>query len=162
MTFATQTSSGNEPVYVISVAARLAGLPCWVLRVLDQEGIVVPVRTDSNRRLYCDNDITLLSRVRYLTEERGVNIAGVKVILEIEKAATAAQSEKPSAPRPNSPDGAAALAAAAAAPAAAATAIAAAAAAASVTTARDEPMMPLLPSAEFSSGRDGERDGATP
>ena len=75
---------GTEPVYVISVAARLAGLPCWVLRVLDQEQIVVPVRTDSNRRLYCDNDITLLARVRYLTEERGVNIAGVKVILEIE------------------------------------------------------------------------------
>ncbi len=81
----TQTNgSGTEPVYVISVAARLAGLPCWVLRVLDQEGIVVPVRTDSNRRLYCDNDIALLARVRYLTEERGVNVAGVKVILEME------------------------------------------------------------------------------
>ncbi len=78
-------TNGSEPVYVISVAARLAGLPCWVLRVLDQEGIVVPVRTDSNRRLYSDNDITLLARVRYLTEERGVNIAGVKVILEMEK-----------------------------------------------------------------------------
>lgn len=78
-------TSGDEPVYVISVAARLAGLPCWVLRVLDQEGIVVPVRTDSNRRLYSDNDIALLSRVRYLTEERHVNIAGVKVILEIER-----------------------------------------------------------------------------
>lgn len=79
-------TNGNDPVYVISVAARLAGLPCWVLRVLDQENIVVPVRTDSNRRLYSDNDITLLARVRYLTEERGVNIAGVKVILEMEHA----------------------------------------------------------------------------
>ena len=79
-----QANSGNEPVYVISVAARLAGLPCWVLRVLDQEGIVVPVRTDSNRRLYSDQDIALLARVRHLTEERGVNIAGVKVILEME------------------------------------------------------------------------------
>ena len=82
--FLMQTS-GDEPVYVISVAARLAGLPCWVLRVLDQEGVVVPVRTDSNRRLYSDNDISWLTRVRYLTEERGVNIAGVKVILEIER-----------------------------------------------------------------------------
>ena len=78
------SSSDHEPVYVISVAARLAGLPCWVLRVLDQEGIVVPVRTDSNRRLYCDNDIALLARVRHLTEDRHVNIAGVKVILEME------------------------------------------------------------------------------
>lgn len=75
----------NEPVYVISVAARLAGLPLWVLRVLDQEGVVVPVRTDSNRRLYCDADIALLARVRHLTEERGVNIPGVKVILEMER-----------------------------------------------------------------------------
>ena len=80
----SSTGPGTEPVYVISVAARLAGLPCWVLRVLDQEGIVVPVRTDSNRRLYCDEDISLLARVRYLTEERGVNINGVKVILEME------------------------------------------------------------------------------
>jgi MerR family transcriptional regulator/heat shock protein HspR len=77
--------TGDEPVYVISVAARLAGLPCWVLRVLDDEGIVVPVRTDSNRRLYSDNDLTLLARVRHLTEELGVNIRGVKVILEMEK-----------------------------------------------------------------------------
>lgn len=86
----TNGNNGTEPVYVISVAARLAGLPCWVLRVLDQEQIVVPVRTDSNRRLYCDNDIALLARVRYLTEERGVNVAGVKVILEMEGRVAAA------------------------------------------------------------------------
>lgn len=88
----------NEPVYVISVAARLAGLPCWVLRVLDQEGIVVPVRTESNRRLYSDADIATLNRVRHLTEERGVNIAGVKVILEIECAATPHAESSPPAP----------------------------------------------------------------
>jgi MerR family transcriptional regulator/heat shock protein HspR len=78
--------TGDEPVYVISVAARLAGLPCWVLRVLDQEGIVVPVRTDSNRRLYSDNDIVLLARVHHLMVERKVNINGIKVILEMEQA----------------------------------------------------------------------------
>jgi MerR family transcriptional regulator, heat shock protein HspR len=76
----------REPVYVISVAARLANLPCWVLRVLDQEGIVVPVRTDSNRRLYSDADIQTLNYVRHLTEDRGVNISGVKVILEMQAA----------------------------------------------------------------------------
>ena len=83
----------SEPVYVISVAARLAELPCWVLRVLDDQGIVVPVRTESNRRLYSDADIQTLSYVRHLTEERGVNIAGVKVILEL-------QSGRESAPTP--------------------------------------------------------------
>lgn len=75
---------GDAPVYVISVAARLSGLPPWMLRLLDQEGIVVPTRTDKNRRLYSDNDIARLERVRYLTEERGVNMAGVRVILEME------------------------------------------------------------------------------
>lgn len=75
----------DRPLYVISVAARLSRLPAWMLRLLDQEGIVVPTRTDSNRRLYSDKDITCLERIRYLSEERGVNIAGVKVILEIEE-----------------------------------------------------------------------------
>ncbi|MBC8104227.1 MAG: MerR family transcriptional regulator [Cytophagales bacterium] len=75
----------HEPVYVVSVAARLAKLPSWVLRVLDQEGVVVPVRTESNRRLYSDHDIALLARVQYWMKERGVNIEGVKVILEMER-----------------------------------------------------------------------------
>jgi len=88
----TLRDPNQEPVYVISVAARLAGLPSWVLRVLDQEGIVVPSRTDSNRRLYSHDDIALLAHVRQLTEERGVNIPGVKVILEMERAHEAALS----------------------------------------------------------------------
>jgi MerR family transcriptional regulator/heat shock protein HspR len=82
-----------EPVYVISVAARLAELPCWILRVLDEKGIVVPVRTDSNRRLYSNADIATLQRVRYLTETMGVNIPGVKIILEMER-----QQEIPPSP----------------------------------------------------------------
>lgn len=76
--------SGDEPVYVISVAARLADLPSWMLRVLDQEGIVIPQRTDSNRRLYSDNDIVTLKRVHALMK-REVNVAGIKVILEMER-----------------------------------------------------------------------------
>lgn len=98
--------AADEPVYVISVAARLVSLPGWVLRVLDQEGVVVPQRTDSNRRLYSDNDIALLNRVRHLTEERGVNIAGVKVILEMEQTGSPGQSPSP----PASPSGLAPLA----------------------------------------------------
>ena len=74
----------EEPVYVISIAAKLAGLPSWTLRVLDKEGIVRPKRTLKDRRLYSDRDIELLARIRYLTEERGVNMNGVKLILEME------------------------------------------------------------------------------
>jgi MerR family transcriptional regulator/heat shock protein HspR len=76
--------ASDEPVYVISIAAKLAGLPSWTLRVLDKEGIVRPKRTAKDRRLYSDRDLALLARIRYLTEERGVNMNGVKLILEME------------------------------------------------------------------------------
>ena len=81
---ASEEKAFEEPVYVISIAAKLAGLPSWTLRVLDKEGIVRPQRTLTDRRLYSDRDITLLARIRYLTEERGVNMNGVKLILEME------------------------------------------------------------------------------
>ena len=75
----------NDPVYVISVAAKLAGLPCWMLRQLDAEGLVTPVRTATNRRLYSESDVARLAHIRYLTNERRVNVAGVRYILEIER-----------------------------------------------------------------------------
>jgi MerR family transcriptional regulator/heat shock protein HspR len=84
----------DEPVYVISVAAKLAELPSWTLRVLDKEGIVCPKRTSKDRRLYSDRDIDKLARVRYLTEERGVNMNGVKLILEMEEEASAAERDR--------------------------------------------------------------------
>ncbi len=79
-----EEKASEEPVYVISIAAKLAGLPSWTLRVLDKEGVVRPKRTLTDRRLYSDRDIALLARIRYLTEERGVNMNGVKLILEME------------------------------------------------------------------------------
>ena len=79
------TQTPDDPVYVISVAARLAGLPCWMLRQLDNEGVVSPVRTAKNRRLYSESDVEKLAHVRYLTSERGVNVAGVRYILELEQ-----------------------------------------------------------------------------
>lgn len=88
----TDEQLADEPVYVISVAAKLAGLPSWTLRVLDKEGIVCPQRTEKDRRLYSDRDIAKLARVRYLTEERGVNMNGVKLILEMEDKARESRS----------------------------------------------------------------------
>jgi MerR family transcriptional regulator/heat shock protein HspR len=52
---------------------------------LDEQGIVVPKRTDKKRRLYSDRDLARLARVRTLTEEEGVNINGVRLILQIEE-----------------------------------------------------------------------------
>jgi hypothetical protein len=74
----------DVPLYVISVAAKLVQLPAWTLRVLDEQGIVVPKRTGKNRRLYSDSDLSKLVRVRTLTEEQGVNMNGVRIILQLE------------------------------------------------------------------------------
>jgi hypothetical protein len=77
--------SETEPLYVISVAAKLVRMPAWTLRVLDEQGIVVPKRTDKNRRLYSDRDLGRLARVRTLTEEMGINMNGVRLILQLEE-----------------------------------------------------------------------------
>jgi hypothetical protein len=77
-------TSSDEPLYVISVAAKLVRMPAWTLRVLDEQGIVVPRRTDKKRRLYSDRDLFRLTRVRTLTEEEGVNMNGVRLILKLE------------------------------------------------------------------------------
>ncbi len=82
---ATERNDSQEPLYVISVAAKLVQMPAWTLRVLDEQGIVVPARTDKNRRLYSDHDLAKLLRVRSLTEELGVNMSGVRIILELEE-----------------------------------------------------------------------------
>ena len=75
----------DDPLYVISVAAKLVGMPAWTLRVLDEQGIVTPKRTDKNRRLYSDRDLARLARVRTLTEVEGVNMNGVRLILRLEE-----------------------------------------------------------------------------
>ncbi|HEX5322882.1 MAG TPA: MerR family transcriptional regulator [Capsulimonadaceae bacterium] len=80
-----QPTSETEPLYVISVAAKLVRMPAWTLRVLDEQGIVVPKRTDKNRRLYSDRDLRRLARVRKLTEEMGINMNGVRLILQLEE-----------------------------------------------------------------------------
>ncbi len=74
----------DEPVYTIGVAARLLGVSPQTLRVIEREGLLEPHRTDANTRLYSENDLLLLQRIRFLVSEEGVNLAGVKLILEME------------------------------------------------------------------------------
>jgi len=76
--------SPDEPVYVISVASKLVDIPIWTLRQLDKVGVVCPKRIGKKSRLYSLKDIKKLEYVHYLIEEKGVNIKGVKMILEIE------------------------------------------------------------------------------
>ncbi len=70
-------------VYVISVAAELAGVHPQTLRIYERKGLVMPARTDGGSRRYSDADIAHLQRIQQLTED-GLNLAGVKRVLELE------------------------------------------------------------------------------
>lgn len=73
----------NEPLYVISVASRMIGVPTYTLRYYERVGIIEPRRSRGNIRLYSDADIALCRRVRSLIDDLGVNLAGVEVILRM-------------------------------------------------------------------------------
>jgi MerR family transcriptional regulator/heat shock protein HspR len=73
-------------VYVISIAAGLAGCHPRTLRIYEEEGLLDPVRTDTNIRLYSDEDLERVRAIRYLTQTRGVNLAGVKLLLQLRNA----------------------------------------------------------------------------
>ncbi len=71
----------NEPLFVISVAARLVEMHPQTLRKYEREGLIAPSRTQGNLRLYSDRDIERLRQVKYLVEDRGLNLAGVQLAL---------------------------------------------------------------------------------
>jgi len=73
----------SRPVYVISIAAGLAGCHPRTLRIYEEEGLLDPVRTETNIRLYSDDDLRRVRAIRYLTQVRGVNLAGVKLLLQL-------------------------------------------------------------------------------
>jgi len=75
-------ANANRPVYVISIAASLAGCHPRTLRIYEEEGLLEPVRTETNIRLYSDDDLHRVRVIRYLTQTRGVNLAGVKLLLQ--------------------------------------------------------------------------------
>jgi MerR family transcriptional regulator/heat shock protein HspR len=70
-------------VYIISVAAELAGVHPQTLRIYERKGLVEPSRTPGGSRRYSDDDIALLQRIQELTDA-GLNLAGVKRVLELE------------------------------------------------------------------------------
>ena len=73
----------KRAVYVISVAAELAGLHPQTLRIYERKGLLDPARTGGGSRRYSDEDIELLRRIQELTSE-GLNLAGVQKVLELE------------------------------------------------------------------------------
>ena len=75
----------TRPVYVISVAATLVSAHPRTLRIYEEEGLLCPARTPSNIRLYSENDIRRITWIRHLTRERGVNLAGIRILFELEE-----------------------------------------------------------------------------
>jgi MerR family transcriptional regulator/heat shock protein HspR len=74
----------HRPRYFISIAAELACVHPRTLRIYEEEGLVCPHRRN-NLRLYSEADIQRVRIIRFLTRRQGVNLAGVKVILQLEE-----------------------------------------------------------------------------
>lgn len=79
-----QGSGKDRPVYMISVAAELAGMHPQTLRIYERKRLVQPQRSSGNTRLYSDADIERLRLIQHLTQEEGVNLAGVMRIMELQ------------------------------------------------------------------------------
>ena len=81
----------SERVFVISVAAALAGMHPQTLRQYDRLGLVTPQRTGGGGRRYSEHDVSLLREVQRLSQEEGVNLAGIKRIIQLENQVAALQ-----------------------------------------------------------------------
>lgn len=77
------TDGSDRAVYMISVAAELAGVHPQTLRIYERKGLVRPKRTQGNTRRYSDADVELLRWIQALTQDEGINLAGVKHIMEM-------------------------------------------------------------------------------
>ncbi len=75
----------RRAVYVISVAAELAGMHPQTLRMYERRGLVHPTRTAGNVRRYSDADIARLREIQRLVQQVGLNLAGVQIIMEMEE-----------------------------------------------------------------------------
>src|SRR3990170_680122 len=76
--------SVDRAVYIISVAAELAGVHPQTLRFYERRGLLSPKRTSGNTRRYSERDIERLQMIQDLTQRRGVNLAGAKLIMEMQ------------------------------------------------------------------------------
>ncbi|HET7737353.1 MAG TPA: MerR family transcriptional regulator [Tepidiformaceae bacterium] len=88
-----QGLADDEPIYVISIAARLLGVHQQTLRYYERAGIVEPRRTVGNIRMYSNADIDRVRTVQRLIEELGVNLAGVDIILRMSNQIRELQAE---------------------------------------------------------------------
>jgi MerR family transcriptional regulator, heat shock protein HspR len=81
----------DRALYIISVAAELAGVHPQTLRIYERKGLIEPARTQGRSRRYSENDIALLRRIQELTNE-GVSLVGVRKIIDLETDLARAQA----------------------------------------------------------------------
>lgn len=101
MTQDSGKTSGKDPVesieigevFVISVAAELSGMHAQTLRTYDRMGLVTPIRTSGGGRRYSRRDVAMLRKIQRLSQDEGVNLAGIKAIIELTESNDALQSE---------------------------------------------------------------------
>jgi MerR family transcriptional regulator/heat shock protein HspR len=84
----------DSRTFLISVAAELAGMHAQTLRTYDRLGLVTPRRTSGGGRRYSQNDVDLLREVQRLSQDEGVNLAGIKRIIELTNQVEALQSRR--------------------------------------------------------------------
>lgn len=84
-TVKSETSEVGE-VFVISVAAELSGMHAQTLRTYDRMGLVTPLRTTGGGRRYSRRDVAMLRKIQRLSQDDGVNLAGIKAIIELTEA----------------------------------------------------------------------------
>ena len=77
----TRNNSDGGEVFVISVAAELAGMHAQTLRTYDRMGLVIPQRTRGGGRRYSRRDVDVLREIQRLSQEEGVNLAGIKALI---------------------------------------------------------------------------------
>ena len=80
---AFQQDQNTEPCYVISIAARMVGLHAQTLRYYERVGLLSPSRSLGRQRLYSPVDVQKLRRIKNLTEDMGLNLAGAEVALRL-------------------------------------------------------------------------------
>lgn len=85
------TDERERALYVISVAAELAGVHPQTLRMYERKGLIRPQRTSGNTRRYSQADIDIVRLIQEMTQERGMNLAGVEVVIELQQELERAQ-----------------------------------------------------------------------
>jgi len=84
-------STGSEPRYVISVAARIVGIETYTLRYYERIGLVQPYRSKGKIRYYSESDIEHLRHIKTLMCDLGINLAGVEVVIRMAERMTEMQ-----------------------------------------------------------------------